>query len=80
MTKGRKVLNLLKPALIELFSETNGFHEKTMTFHVGLQTPIMCQVEAVNGMVNREKYFATAIYISVFGERFRYDGERFSKA
>lgn len=79
MSQSKKVLNLLKPALIDLFANTNGFHKKTMTFNVGLDCPIMCEVEAVNGMSSREKYKATAIYISVFGVQYRYNGRRFYK-
>ena len=78
MTKSTKALNLLKPALIKLFNESNGFYTKTITFHVGLDAPLMCEVEAVNGMASRENYKATALYISVFGSQFRYNGKRFT--
>lgn len=80
MSKPKEALKAIKPALVEMFNASNGFHRKTVTFHVGLQTPLMCEVEAVNGMASRENYKATALYVSVFGERFRYNGKRFSAA
>lgn len=74
-----KKLVLIKKAIESEFAGWMGFEKTVKTFYCGLDTPLMVEVEAVNGFVNRESKPANVVYIWHNGVRYRYNGKRWEK-
>lgn len=70
-----KKIDLVKPLIESAFPTMRGHERKAIRFDVGTDTPLLLDVEAVTGFVNRDKP-ATAVYVWCDGRQYRYNGSR----